>query len=541
MKKFKFLSLALAALALGACSSSDDVAEGGGNESNTSYVTVNIKNVGAPATRALSSSDFEDGTDAENAISSVSFCFFKSDGSAYTMQDAQGNTTNVITKTDVTMNNEASDFNIEEVSNVVLVLNGESKVAPASVIAVINETLTGNVSKDQAIAKANDYRLSLSRTNFVMSNSVYGNTTEVSLEGKVWPTSAEATANPVDIYVERVLAKVSINLNGSGFENTTVPGATKRIKVGTTSLGKEVYALLLGWGVADGNAKSYLVKHLSASYTNLGIDPWTTNDYHRSFWADACTYERANISYNKYKSQSFSEPFYTQENTPTTPISAGADIYNNNTLSKVLVIAQLVDASNNALAISTYRGSEYIGEADVKTAIANFFSTKYYKGDGGSGYKSIEPSDIELKTVDDLGSAASGDMKRYEVVAQLKVPSTQFYTYDGTNYNQVTSDDVNTELKKERAQVRTEGAAYYYAPIRHLADTEGALGYYGVVRNHVYKIDITDMKGFGTPVYDPDEVIIPEVPSDEKVYLATKINVLSWRIVKQTVNLNKTK
>ena len=69
MKRIKFLSLALAALALGACSSSDDVAEGGGNESNTSYVTVNIKNVGAPATRALSSSDFEDGTDAENAIS----------------------------------------------------------------------------------------------------------------------------------------------------------------------------------------------------------------------------------------------------------------------------------------------------------------------------------------------------------------------------------------------------------------------------------------------------------------------------------------
>ena len=540
MKRIKFLSLALAALALGACSSSDDVAEGGGNESNTSYVTVNIKNVGAPATRALSSSDFEDGTDAENAISSVSFCFFKSDGSAYTMQDEQGQTTNVIKKI-VSMNNEPSDFNIEKVSEVVLVLNGKNKVAPSSVIAVVNEDLSGTVSKAEAIAKVDDYRLSSTRTNFVMSNSVYGNTKEVSLEGKVWPSQAEAESNPVDIYVERVLAKVSINLNGSDFDDTTVPGATKRIKVGKTSLGTDVYALLLGWGVADGNAKSYLVKHLSDSYTNLGIDPWTTNDYHRSFWADAYTYNRANISYNEYKNQSFSDPFYTQENTPTTAISAGTDIYNNNTLSKVLVIAQLVDASNSALAISTYRGSEYIGEADVKTAIANFFSTKYYKGDGGSGYKSIEPSDIELKTVDDLGSAASGDMKRYEVVAQLKVPSTQFYTYDGTNYNQVTSDDVNTELKKERAQVRTEGAAYYYAPIRHLADTEGALGYYGVVRNHVYKIDITDMKGFGTPVYDPDEVIIPEVPSDEKVYLATKINVLSWRIVKQTVNLDKTK
>ncbi len=540
MKKFKLLSLALAALALGACSSSDDVAEGGGNESNTSYVTVNIKNVGASATRALSGSDFEDGTAEENAISSVSFCFFKNDGSAYTMQDESGRTTNVIKKT-VTMNDEASDFNIEKVSEVVLVLNGENKVAPSSVIAIVNEELSGTVSKEEAIAKVDDYRLSSTRTNFVMSNSVYGNTKEVSLEGKVWPTAAEATANPVDIYVERVLAKVSINLNGSGFEDTSVSGATKRIKVGTTSLGTDVYALLFGWGVADGNAKSYLVKHLSASYTNLGIDPWTTNDYHRSFWADAYTYDRANISYNDYKSQSFSDPFYTQENTPTTAFSVGADVYNNNELSKVLVIAQLVNASNNPLAISTYRGSEYIGENDVITAIANFFSTKYFKGDGGTGYKSIEPSDIELKTVDDLGSAAPSDMKRYEVVAQLKVPATQFYTKEGSTYNTVAFDDVNTELKKERAQVRTEGAAYYYAPIRHLAATEGELGYYGVVRNHVYKIDITDMKGFGTPVYDPNEVIIPEVPSDEKVYLAAKINVLSWRIVNQTVSLDKTK
>ena len=540
MKKFKFLSLALAALALGACSSSDDVNESGGKESNTSYVTVNIKNVGATSTRALSSSDFEDGTDAENAITSVSFCFFKSDGTVYEMKDAQGNTTNVITKTDVTMNNEDSDFNIEEISDVVLVLNGESKVAPASVIAVINETLTGSVSKAEAIAKADDYRLSSTRTDFVMSNSVYGNTTEVSLEGKVWPTAAEATANPVDIYVERVLAKVEINLNSSDFLDTSVAGATKKIKVGTTSLGKEVYALLFGWGVADGNAQSYLIKHLSDSYTNIGIDPWTTNDYHRSFWANSYTYTRANISYNDYKSQAFDKPVYTQENTPTTAFQVGADVYNNNELSKVLVIAKLVDSSDKDLEISTYRGAEYIGEDDVKIAIANFFSTKYYKQEG-STYKSIEPSDLELKTSDDLGASAPGDMKRYEVVAQLKVPATQFYTKVGDTYNTVTSDDVNTTLKTERAQVRTEGAAYYYAPIRHLATAEGDLGYYGVVRNHVYKVDITGISGFGTPVYDPTEGIIPEIPSETKVYLAAKINVLSWRIVKQKVNLDKTK
>ena len=71
MKRIKFLSLALAALALGACSSSDDVAEGGGNESNTSYVAVNIMSVGG-TTRAA---DYENGLDVENAIDAENLAF----------------------------------------------------------------------------------------------------------------------------------------------------------------------------------------------------------------------------------------------------------------------------------------------------------------------------------------------------------------------------------------------------------------------------------------------------------------------------------
>ena len=67
------------------------------------------------------------------------------------------------------------------------------------------------------------------------------------------------------------------------------------------------------------------------------------------------------------------------------------------------------------------------------------------------------------------------------------------------------------------------------------------MGYYGVVRNHSYRITINTMSGFGTPVYNPDEVIDPVIPKDTETYLAARINVLSWRVVPSSVDLDATK
>ena len=63
---------------------------------------------------------------------------------------------------------------------------------------------------------------------------------------------------------------------------------------------------------------------------------------------------------------------------------------------------------------------------------------------------------------------------------------------------------------------------------------------YGIVRNHSYQVELGSIKGFGTPVYDPDKKIVPVVPSDDLTYLAARINVLSWRVVPSKVNLDAT-
>ena len=57
------------------------------------------------------------------------------------------------------------------------------------------------------------------------------------------------------------------------------------------------------------------------------------------------------------------------------------------------------------------------------------------------------------------------------------------------------------------------------------------------MRNHIYDLTLSSIKGIGTPVFDPDDVIIPERPDIENLYyLAARINVLAWKVVSQTVN-----
>ena len=86
--------------------------------------------------------------------------------------------------------------------------------------------------------------------------------------------------------------------------------------------------------------------------------------------------------------------------------------------------------------------------------------------------------------------------------------------------------------------VYNDGMTYYWLDIKHLGNT-GSTAEYGIVRNHVYKVNITDIKGFGTPIYDPEQdFITPEKPEDIVTYVSAQINILSWRVVDGNYNLN---
>ena len=595
MKKFTMFSSVLASalmLTVASCSSEDvagvDAQNGKGT---TSFLAVNIENVGsAPASRSYQQGDgtYEDGTDAESTINNVRFYFFNGDGTPYLL-DNNGSENQPVNFLDQKVETAGKDHDhtAEIKTKAVLVLKGETKAVPASVIAVINPDVLDNTTLHSGTMTLSELRTSATGTKFhdntngfVMSNSVYESAGQdvcsTPVANSVFATSEEALNNPVDIYVERVNAKVNAKIDATyKRDGESTPAWTKntegkyQIEVGNievttyetgntnampTTKKYPVYAVVQGWQLADANGKAEVCKQINTSWYagELGISPWTTSDYHRCFWSKSVPFNfgaqgganhPVNPKFEDIKlslSDEFSTtPVYTLPNTPTEVIANPKTSVN--TLTKLIVAAKLVyqdaDGSYKTAKVCQYRGLTYLGEDAVKKQIVSGFAQYFKKTTTTTGdvYKSIEASDLAFKTV-----AGSSEVKDYEVVATLASTVGQLYVKDGETYKTVSKDVVNAELEKEEAQVRTDGATYYYTPIKHLGDA-GKLGEYGIVRNHSYQVTIQNIKGFGTPVYDPKKEIDPMIPSDENTYLAASIKVLSWRVVSSKVDLDQTK
>ena len=595
MKKFTMLSSVLATalmLTVASCSS-EDVA--GGDSQNgkgtTSFLAVNIENVGsAPASRSYQQGDgtYEDGTEAESKINNVRFYFFNGDGTPYLLvnKNSEKQPVNFLDQTVETDGND-HDHTAETKTKAVLVLNGETKAVPASVIAVINPEVLDNTTLKTGTMTLSELRTSAigskfyDNTNgFVMSNSVYESAGQdvcsTPVANNVYATPDEAKQKPVDIYVERVNAKVNAKIDATYKREgetesawTTNADGKYQIKVGDievttyaentnaipTTNTYPVYAVVQGWQLADANGKAEVCKQINTSWYagELGISPWTTSDYHRCFWSKSVPFTsgaQGGVNHpvnpkfediNQSLSGDFSTtPVYTLPNTPTEVIANPTTSANN--LTKLIVAAKLVYKDGDTYKpaqVCQYRGLTLLGEEAVKKHIAGGFAQYFKKTTTATGdvYKSIEASDIAFKTV-----SGSSEVKDYEVVATLASTVGELYVKNGeTTYNTVTKEAVNAALAKETAQVRsTDGATYYYTPIKHLGTT-GTLGEYGIVRNHSYQVIIQNIKGFGTPVYDPTKVIDPMIPSDDNTYLAASIKVLSWHVVSSKVDLDQTK
>lgn len=600
MKKFTMLSSVLASalmLTVASCSS-EDVA--GGDSQNgkgtTSFLAVNIENVGsAPASRSSyeqNKGTYEDGTADESKITNVRFYFFNGDGTPYLLvnknsdNDSEKQPVNYLEQKVETDGND-HDHTAEIKTKAVLVLNGETKAIPASVIAVINPEVLDNTTLHSGTMTLSELRTSATGSKFydttngfVMSNSVYESAGQdvcsTPVANNVFASSDAALKKPVDIYVERVNAKVNAKIDADYVRTNETEKAWSKnaegkyqINVGNidvttyaentnatpTTKKYPVYAVVQGWQVADANGKAEVCKQINTAWYagELGFSPWTTSDYHRCFWSKSVPFtsgahggvnQPVNPKFENIKlslSGDFSTtPVYTLPNTPTEVIANPTTSLN--TLTKLIVAAKLVYKDDNGdykpAQICQYRGLTYLGEEAVKKQIVGGFA-RYFKK-SGDVYKSIEASDIAFKTVVP-GSPESSEVKNYEVVATLASTVGDLYVKNGETWTKASKDDVNAALAKETAQVRsTDGATYYYTPIKHLGDV-GKLGEYGIVRNHSYQVTIQNIKGFGTPVYDPKKEIDPMIPSDENTYLAASVKVLSWRVVSSKVDLDQTK
>lgn len=329
-------------------------------------------------------------------------------------------------------------------------------------------------------------------------------------------------------------------------------------------------------------------------------EPWNYAGFYRSYWA--YNPDNVQLEYGTFNSTAVTgdkpeNSDMTDEN-PALAHSFAADAKNicylpenagksgedaaNASPTQVIIGAQLVNEEGDPLKLAEFMGSKFVYDnsyTNVKNAILNALlnTNKYYKKEGGN-FVSMSSVDIEIKSALDLkGDLLNAEKTgRYFVYAQLTkdAEKADWLIYTGTypvpenltdgmfkpiedneNPQKTSVDIINEGLMKLPAKIWEDGNTYYFLNIRHLAEptidgktpadqeynvTKAAEvpGFYGVVRNHVYRTSITGIFGLGTPVFDPDEIIIPEKPEEEEVYLAAEINILSWRIVDHGYDLN---
>lgn len=572
MKIPKLFPFACVALMMTACASDKDEIGGGTKPgSDPQYLAVNIVNVGAtPTTRA--GEVYENGTEAESKINKVRFYFFNGDGSPYLIKNPGmgvegGGDKNWLEASPADDTTSGTPSQIEKITQTVLVINGVQSAAPAAIVAVVNpgtvEATTLQNEKGGDVMRLSELRYSAvgsqfykkdakgKVSDFVMSNSVYVNAGEdvcASLVAGHVTTSAEtAKAKPVDIYVERVVAKVTADVDNEAFERGNGTN-WEADKYGTKKpVGKsgdyDVYAVIEGWGLANENGKAEVEKQVNKTWADgtLGFTPWTTADFHRCFWEKSVAFDAGtggnqpvNPTFNQLKAK-MRDVLYTLPNTPENKVT---DLKNND-LTKLAVAATLKykDASNNwhYAEICRYNGVSILGIDNLKRQVALTFS-QYYTSTDATNYTQLSKDDINFKDPD-------ATTQQYLVTPTLANDATgtkKYYTKTTTGttptFREVNKADVLAAIEADKAEIRRDGRAYYYVPIKHLGGT-GELAEYGIVRNHFYKITLTGIKGFGTPVYDPDKVVDPIVPTYENTYLAARVQVLQWRVVNQNASL----
>lgn len=552
----------VSAISLAACSNDepDDRQDGNGE---TKYLSVQIVPTSTEGSRSTAS--FENGKGNENEVKKVRFYFFTEGGDAVNVKSGKNDNYYDWTNPTPGSVDGIPNQNVDMAMNAVIVVDTKKgDLLPAMVFAVINpdEAILGTSSYNLTDLRNlySDYAARATAGSFVMANSVYANGREVVKATKLLitdfkTTEAAATASPVKIYVERNVAKAraSFNENLIFTANNLLQAKDKEGKP-ITVFGEDgnpvnVFVKINGWNITTTMPAANLSKHIDLAWNNnvLGSDiVWNEPTLFRSYWASQNAIggqKHVNISWDAATSKNFgpNDVVYINENADRKGDSGLAP-------TRIMVGATLCDDEGNPMTVCDYAGLRFVDNANLESlknmvlTYLNNDDVTYYKKTteaeaGVTKYTKITPADITFKQ----NTTASSE--KYTVFAILTEDAKKHEWYSARSEDEtiesgtvtmtpVTTSDLNTRLKSQKtAMVYTDGATYYFAPIKHYEKD-------GVVRNHIYNIIVDNFYGLGTPVYNPGEIIDPEKPKSDDAYLAAQIYILSWRLMTNNVTFD---
>lgn len=576
MKKSLLFSAVLAGLMLGSCSSSDDLAGGNtpANQSGKGYVAfnINLPSQSGSSSRAGGSENdqFDAGMQSEYDVKNATLLLFQGDdeatatfSKAYALNTSpwtDKNKTDNVTSTSAKIVQQVDAPTNKYFALVVLNHNSVFTLGTGGTVTVGAENLSGKTLKQFLEMTTPTSGKTLTENGFYMANAPLaskpgGSTpptgaivnTLVSLDGKVKATETEASASPANIYVERGVAKVTM-------QASTVPEVTGSYTDAAQT--KKVPFKVTSWALDNTNKSTYLVRSTEgfsdwlelaskeSSVTNkyrfVGSNEVASNLYRTYFAKDPNfdTAGHASVTFNKAADADYStefgdeKPKYCFENT------FDVDNQNDNKTTRVLIKAKL----NNGTTFYVLNGNENLiyTESAVIKEIQKQFLTEYKQWikDNVETPATVNESNVKVSISTDAGTV-----------------NIQSITIDGLTLKPTSTEtglpsDVVAKVTERLGSIKKykDGESYYFVRIKHFGDdltpwengklgvgngkvypdpdkNDNWLGRYGVLRNNWYDIKVTAVKGLGSAT-------VPDVTTDTddelKSYIAVQINVLSW-------------
>lgn len=603
-KIFKNMAWMLTAtLAMAACSDSLDESDntGQGPLTGEGYVKVaiNMPTTNGSMTRVDDGSILDDGLENEYKVNSGIIAFFKTNSENNSEPDAnatfvkayqlptltqQDDKDNDQVSTSITTTTEAPLVGDEEQLYALVILNPNNAVVSVDANGILKVGPTSETPSklSDLQSKLSDQTLTnytgADNNSFLMTNAplstVAGNQTLSSATAKILvpvtvhetKAAAEGDTDPARIYVERVVAKVTLSgFNYSNNEYTKVATVTTSKPSGDT---ESVYngdiIQLQGWVLTVTNKSTKLVRDVSDFSTWLSTDNYNTASrfvgtntiamadnlsYYRIYWAEDGNYDKAGTT----PTTDFTT--YTTDDI-TTNIPWNEDAEHGTSSSPLYCLEntmnydeQIDDRTTSVLLKTEYRVKFHKDDTpDARDFyICGTSPTKYPKesitisGEPGTTIQSIVEYVQTTASVTDLALQENADGGIYKGADGMKRLFKKTPSGDLTDQEATQIWNAVGPIKYYKG-----GVSYYYAAlIRHFNDSEAKweadeayalkhLGRYGVVRNNWYDITINSISGPGDPAIVP-----PSGNPDDNAegYIRAEINVLSWAKRSQGVDL----
>lgn len=599
----KLMTMGLAALMLAGCSSDDLVTEEGQGvaQDKNAYVTLRLSLPSTSGSRAddFTNDNFDAGKEDEYAVKRLDVLFFSDNGGEKKLETYY--TTSVPFGNDAYLKmpdgwSVPKDENVTtQVTLPALKVNSESE---KTVVVLVNSEALG-LTYNKGTDKLDDFKAKIfnssavtidavagSTNGWLMSNApvVVGGTIQPFTTSAAYTTEAAAKANPVDVYLERAVGKVTVSCgtggNWTATDTYTIPGgaayAGATIKFEKWDLditNKSMYLFHQyedGWtsgryaGTGD-PMRVYMAKdaNYTASYngTNPNADAWHTVNH----GGDETAYIASKNARNTQMSSNFAR-FEDNAAVPAPVLTKtmGIDAY---------CFENTFDVENMSQDQTTRVLLQAVYDPDGAAGDFNAGDTFYMVGESGTPLNEADFIEKVKKAVKlTAGQVAEGGSLSVDV-SQVVAGSNGLEAAAAagkvgvawSGATPLTSDQITAAYKSlGKITVYKNGVCYYVARVKHFGDTytpwggetgapefgstkyydyfgstlpgvEAAyLGRYGIVRNNWYDLTLNTVSAPGSPVVPESGDVCDDV---QNYYLQATIKILSWAKRSQSVDL----